>query len=60
VEAAGRSHALAGARYRSGVIGYLEALDAQRSLYSEQQDLIDLLQVSPGAIVALNVNHSHS
>lgn len=42
VAATGRSHALAEARYRSGVVSYLEALEAQRTLYSAQQDLISL------------------
>jgi outer membrane protein, multidrug efflux system len=37
-----RSYTLSDARYRNGVDSYLEALDAQRSLYSAQQDLITL------------------
>lgn len=42
VAAVGRSHELAEARYRSGVVSYLEALEAQRVLYGAQQDFIDL------------------
>lgn len=38
-----RAHRLAEARYRHGVQSYLEALDAQRTLYSAQQSLITLL-----------------
>ncbi|KLD79693.1 efflux transporter outer membrane subunit [Xanthomonas hyacinthi] len=42
VDAVRRSHALAEARYRAGVDDYLQVLDAQRSLYAAQQDLIGL------------------
>lgn len=42
VEATSRSYALAAARYRSGADSYLNALDAQRSLYGAQQNLIGL------------------
>lgn len=42
VDATQRSHALAEARFRHGIASYLEALDAQRSLYSAQQSLITL------------------
>lgn len=42
VDATQRGHTLAEARYRSGVASYLEALDAQRSLYDAQQNLITL------------------
>ncbi|MCW5620221.1 MAG: TolC family protein, partial [Burkholderiales bacterium] len=42
VDATRRSHTLAEARFRNGVTSYLEALDAQRSLYSAQQSLITL------------------
>lgn len=42
VEAARRSHTLAEARYRSGADSYLEALDAQRALYSAEQEYIGL------------------
>ncbi|MFT3719315.1 efflux transporter outer membrane subunit [Pseudorhodoferax sp.] len=42
VAASQRRHALALARYQRGVDSYLEALDAQRSLYSAQQALVTL------------------
>lgn len=42
VEVTQRRHALAEARWRNGVDGHLDALDAQRSLYTAQQDLISL------------------
>ncbi|MCC4594441.1 efflux transporter outer membrane subunit [Xanthomonas campestris pv. phormiicola] len=42
VDAVRRSHTLAEARYRAGVDDYLQVLDAQRSLYAAQQDLIGL------------------
>jgi len=42
VEATGLGYTLADARYRGGVDSYLEALDAQRSLYSARQTLITL------------------
>ncbi|MFC6840421.1 efflux transporter outer membrane subunit [Xanthomonas theicola] len=42
VEATRRSHTLAEARYRAGVDDYLQVLDAQRSLYAAQRDLIGL------------------
>jgi multidrug efflux system outer membrane protein len=42
VEASADSHALSDARYRRGIDSYLNVLDAQRSLYAAQQDLITL------------------
>jgi len=42
VDASQRGYLLADARYRSGVDSYLDALDAQRSLYSARQELISL------------------
>ncbi|CAM3809676.1 efflux transporter outer membrane subunit [Castellaniella denitrificans] len=42
VEAARLSHTLAEARFRNGMSSYLEALDAQRSLYGARQGLIAL------------------
>ncbi|WP_317633200.1 efflux transporter outer membrane subunit [Xanthomonas sp. AM6] len=42
VAATQRSYTLADARYRNGVDSYLDALDAQRSLYTAQQNLITL------------------
>ncbi|MFX5494451.1 adenosine deaminase, partial [Acinetobacter baumannii] len=43
-----RSDTLADARYRTGLDGYLQSLDAQRSLYAAQQDLIALQQQEAG------------
>jgi multidrug efflux system outer membrane protein len=40
VDATSQSYALSEARYRKGVDGYLSLLDAQRSLYAAQQNLI--------------------
>ena len=40
VAAAGRSHALATARFNDGVDSYLAVLDAQRLLYAARQGLI--------------------
>ncbi|RTZ47960.1 AdeC/AdeK/OprM family multidrug efflux complex outer membrane factor [Candidimonas sp. SYP-B2681] len=42
VDASADNHALSDARFRSGVDSYLNVLDAQRSLYAAQQDLITL------------------
>lgn len=42
VAATQRAYTLADVRYRNGVDSYLEALDAQRSLYSAQQNQISL------------------
>lgn len=42
VQASSRAYQLADARYRLGADSYLDALDAQRSLYSAQQALISL------------------
>lgn len=42
VDASERSHALAEARYRSGIDSYVDALDAQRTLYAARQELIGL------------------
>lgn len=53
VAASQRSYTLADARYRSGLDGYLQALDAQRSLYAAQQDLIALQQQEAGNRVTL-------
>ena len=41
-DASRKSYELSDALYRGGSQSYLEALDAQRSLYSAQQDLITL------------------
>ncbi|WP_369941172.1 efflux transporter outer membrane subunit [Xanthomonas medicagonis] len=48
-----RSDDLAEARYRNGVDSYLDALDAQRSLYAAQQDLITLRLTEAGNRVTL-------
>jgi multidrug efflux system outer membrane protein len=44
VDAADSSYRLSDARYKQGIDNYLAVLDAERSLYSAQQDLI-LVQV---------------
>lgn len=53
VGAAQRAYTLADARYRSGVDGYLQALDAQRTLYAAQRDLISLQAEEAGNRVTL-------
>ncbi|MFV7512169.1 multidrug efflux transporter outer membrane subunit SmeC [Stenotrophomonas geniculata] len=53
VAASQRSYTLADARYRTGLDGYLQSLDAQRSLYAAQQDLIALQQQEAGNRVTL-------
>ncbi|BDB28358.1 efflux transporter outer membrane subunit [Cupriavidus sp. P-10] len=53
VDATSRSYKLADARYRSGADSYLNALDAQRSLYSAQQNLITLQLTERSNRVAL-------
>jgi multidrug efflux system outer membrane protein len=42
VQAAQTNYDLSDARWRNGVNSYLQALDAQRSLYSARQSLISL------------------
>ena len=42
VDAADTSYRLSNARYRQGIDNYLAVLDAERSLYSAQQDLIQV------------------
>ncbi|CAM5208948.1 Multidrug efflux system outer membrane protein OS=Castellaniella defragrans OX=75697 GN=HNR28_001628 PE=3 SV=1 [Castellaniella denitrificans] len=42
VQASSRAFQLAEARYRNGIDSYLDALDAQRTLYEAQQGLISL------------------
>lgn len=44
VEASSANQSLSEARFRRGVDSYLSVLDAQRSLYAAQQDLISLRQ----------------
>ncbi|MBH1640829.1 multidrug efflux transporter outer membrane subunit SmeC [Stenotrophomonas maltophilia] len=53
VAASQRSYTLADARYRTGLDGYLQSLDAQRNLYAAQQDLIALQQQEAGNRVTL-------
>lgn len=53
VDAAADNRALSDARYRSGVDSYLNVLDAERSLYSAQQNLITLRQERNGNHVQL-------
>lgn len=42
LEATSESYRLSDARYKSGIDSYLNVLDAQRSLYSAQQSMIDV------------------
>ena len=51
--AASQRSTLDEARYRTGLDGYLQALDAQRSLFAAQQDLIALQQQEAGNRVTL-------
>ncbi|MEE7548724.1 efflux transporter outer membrane subunit, partial [Xanthomonas sp. Kuri4-1] len=53
VDATRRSYTLADARYRNGVDSYLDALDAQRTLYTAQQTLISLRLTEAGNRVTL-------
>ncbi len=53
VDATRRSYTLADARYRNGVDSYLDALDAQRTLYTAQQTLINLRLTEAGNRVTL-------
>lgn len=53
VEASADRRALSDARYRSGVDSYLNVLDAERSLYATQQNLITLRQARNSNHVAL-------
>lgn len=53
VEASEDTQALSNARYRRGVDSFLNVLDAQRSLYSAQQDLITLVQTRNSNHIAL-------
>ncbi|MFJ5428064.1 efflux transporter outer membrane subunit [Pectobacterium actinidiae] len=48
-----RSYDLANARYRTGIVSFLEALDSQRSLYAAQQTQIDLYLVEASNRVLL-------
>ena len=53
VDATQRSFELSQARYRMGVDSYLAVLDAQRSLYSAQQGLINVELTRAGNLVTL-------
>ena len=53
VDAAGDYQALSQARFDRGVDSYLTVLDAQRSLYTAQQGLIDLREIQNGNHILL-------
>lgn len=53
VDSAERRAQLSQLRYRAGVEGRLELLDAQRQLYAAQQTLLDLRRQAFGSAVAL-------
>jgi multidrug efflux system outer membrane protein len=47
--------ALAATRYREGVVGYIEVLDAERNLFAAEQALLQLRRVEADNLVALYV-----
>ena len=53
-EALGRALELAELRYKNGVSSYLEVLDAQRNLYSAQQNRIEARRSQLAAVTDLN------
>lgn len=53
VEATSETFRLSNARYRSGVDSYLGVLDAQRTLYAAQQELIDVRLSDASSLVTL-------
>jgi len=53
VDATARSYFLSDARYKHGIDSYLTLLDAQRSLYSAQQDLITVRLARFSSMVTL-------
>ncbi|WEK28845.1 MAG: efflux transporter outer membrane subunit [Candidatus Pseudomonas phytovorans] len=53
VQANGKSYALADSRYREGVDTYLNTLDAQRNLFSAEQDLITVKLASITNLISL-------
>jgi multidrug efflux system outer membrane protein len=53
VDATKRSYTLSDARYRKGVDSYLNVLDAQRSLYGAQQNLITIRLARQANLVTL-------
>lgn len=46
---------LAQTRYREGVVGYLEVLDAERNLFAAEQALLQLRRAEVDTLVALYV-----
>jgi multidrug efflux system outer membrane protein len=55
VTAARRIARLARLRYREGVASYLEVLDAERTLFAAEQQLIQLRRAQADNLVALYV-----
>lgn len=53
LEATSESYRLSDARYKSGIDSYLNVLDAQRSLYSAQQSMIDVRLLKLANMVSL-------
>lgn len=53
VAASAESHRLSEARYHSGIDSYLGVLDAQRQLYSAQQELVSVELVETTSLVTL-------
>lgn len=53
LEATSESYRLSDARYKSGIDSYLNVLDAQRSLYSAQQAMIDVRLLKLANMVTL-------
>jgi len=53
VDATADSYRLSDARYRKGVENYLNVLDSQRSMYSAQQDLINVRLTKQSNLVTL-------
>jgi len=48
--------ALAATRYREGVVGYIEVLDAERNLFAAEQALLQLRRVEADNLIALYVS----
>lgn len=53
LEATSESYRLSDARYKSGIDSYLTVLDAQRSLYSAQQSMIDVRLLKLANMISL-------
>ena len=47
--------ALAATRYREGVVGYIEVLDAERNLFAAEQALLQLRRVEADNLIALYI-----